>query len=91
MFIHRRRGQNALTAAISVDQVGKTPDVAQADGVAETGEEELGVAAPLFLLQRRVRRGSATSVAAVTSAEAEATSVGRVRLHQVTVEDLLVL
>jgi len=38
------------TSAVLVAQVGEAPDVAQADSVADAGEEELEDVAPLFAL-----------------------------------------
>ena len=40
-----------LTSSISEAEVGEPPDVAQADGVAHHGEEEVQLAAPLLPLR----------------------------------------
>lgn len=39
-----------LTAPVLVAKVGKAPDIAQANGVGHTGEDELKLARPLFPL-----------------------------------------
>ena len=42
-MFHRTR---ALTAAVDVTEVGESPDIAEPDRVAQTGQDELDGAAP---------------------------------------------